>query len=149
MASRHYRSKVAVARTVMLTKGVSSVWRERPCCRTDMATSEAGSRGAAPRPLPDLREDVSTSESDNDSTLDGAVPASGDHSAHANEDDDMGAEGASSPADRSFAPDLDQVRCMWEDCGESFSDLHPFIDHLHSCKCEADSTADGRSHRHQ
>ena len=25
-----------------------------------------------------------------------------------------------------------EVRCMWEDCGEVFTDLQPFIAHLHS-----------------
>lgn len=28
-----------------------------------------------------------------------------------------------------------EVRCMWEDCGETFNDLQPFIAHLHSCTC--------------
>ena len=27
-----------------------------------------------------------------------------------------------------------EVRCMWEDCGETFTSLHPFIEHLHNCK---------------
>lgn len=26
-----------------------------------------------------------------------------------------------------------EVKCMWEDCGETFTDLQPFIAHLHSC----------------
>ena len=26
-----------------------------------------------------------------------------------------------------------EVRCMWEDCGETFNNLQPFIEHLHSC----------------
>ena len=38
-----------------------------------------------------------------------------------------------------------EVRCMWEDCGETFNDLQPFIAHLHSCTCSCLSSPSGPS----
>lgn len=37
---------------------------------------------------------------------------------------------SSPPASPGAAP---EVRCLWEDCGQTFTNLQPFIEHLHSC----------------
>ena len=106
----------------------------------------ASSTGGAPQPLPHgLRgmhtpgkraslslDDVSTSESEDGGPEDAGAPGSdaGDEEAGAAPSSPsaagQGARAGGSPS-RSA-----QVQCMWEDCGEQFSDLQPFIEHLHS-----------------
>lgn len=48
------------------------------------------------------------------------------------EDDASVSKLASSPPPGSPEP-APEVRCMWEDCGEMFTNLQPFIEHLHNC----------------
>ncbi|WFC97812.1 hypothetical protein MYAM1_000532 [Malassezia yamatoensis] len=67
---------------------------------------------------PDLG-DVSTSESENEDEL-----------TYIEEDVSIG-KIASSPVPGSPEP-APEVRCMWEDCGQAFTNLHPFIEHLHN-----------------
>lgn len=75
--------------------------------------------GAAAARTPDLDE-ISTSDS-----------APEDDASEV--DDDMSVSKlASSPPPGSPEP-APEVRCMWEDCGETFTSLHPFIEHLHNC----------------
>lgn len=76
----------------------------------------------APR-VPDLDE-ISTSDS------------GGEEDAQEGEDDMSVSKLASSPPPGSPEP-APEVRCMWEDCGETFTSLHPFIEHLHNCTWEA------------
>lgn len=73
----------------------------------------------APRTL-DIDE-VSTSDSGSE---DGALDA----------DDDAASKLASSPPPPTGTPEpAPEVKCLWEDCGQTFTDLQPFIEHLHSC----------------
>ncbi|WFD30322.1 hypothetical protein MSPP1_001340 [Malassezia sp. CBS 17886] len=86
-----------------------------------MSSTVLGALPPAPMRTLDLDE-ISTSESEGD-TLD-------DDDAG---DDDLGAKAASSPAPAPESPkSAPEVRCMWEDCAETFTSLHPFIEHLHS-----------------
>ncbi|WFD19505.1 hypothetical protein MCAP1_001737 [Malassezia caprae] len=59
-------------------------------------------------------DDISTSESETEME---------------DEHDDKGASAAEPAGSPEPAP---EVRCLWEDCGETFTDLQPFIAHLHS-----------------
>lgn len=61
-------------------------------------------------------EDIPTSESED----------GGDVGEENEEEDAADASGAASP------PPPAHVQCLWEDCGQMFSDLRPFIEHLHS-----------------
>lgn len=76
--------------------------------------------GAAAARTPDLDE-ISTSDS-----------APEDDASEVDEDMSI-SKLASSPPPGSPEP-APEVRCMWEDCGETFTSLHPFIEHLHNCK---------------
>lgn len=59
-------------------------------------------------------DDVSTSESETEAEEDG-------------HDDALYVRSPFDPPEP-----VPEVRCMWEDCGETFTDLQPFIAHLHS-----------------
>lgn len=61
-----------------------------------------------------------------------AISTSASETEMEDEHDDKGASAAEPAGSPEPAP---EVRCLWEDCGETFTDLQPFIAHLHSCTC--------------
>ncbi|WFD36363.1 hypothetical protein MCUN1_003242 [Malassezia cuniculi] len=63
-------------------------------------------------------DDISTSESED-----------GGDAGDVNDEDESNADASGAGGS---PPPPAHVQCMWEDCGEMFSDLQPFIEHLHS-----------------
>jgi len=134
------QAAAAVSEGLGLTAGSSSLRR------SPSAVSEAPARAESPGESPSITtaaaveprrsrsplgaaSDMSTSEgSDNDEdgkdksmAIEGAVDeADGD------DDDDATANNGNIP----------EVKCMWEDCGQIFTSLPPFINHLHDGEIE-------------
>ena len=98
------------------------------CLTMSTRAWESDSNPATPRKAPTVLsdkpvdiDDISTSESEDDGN---DVEAGGDDESAA----DISISGAGGAQ-----PPPAHVQCLWEDCGQMFSDLQPFIEHLHSC----------------
>lgn len=109
----------------------SSISERATGTRPSISRHDASS-SAAPGSPPGVASDVSTSE-ESDGELDGdsqqqhqqarANISLVDEHADGDEDEETG--------DATLADGSPEVKCMWEDCGQVFTSLAPFINHLH------------------
>ncbi|PWN50268.1 hypothetical protein IE53DRAFT_330588 [Violaceomyces palustris] len=84
------------------------------------------------RALSPTLSEISTSASEDGADRHNLTRRDGSASPGLDDDDDEA--GPSAPGNRSTAVEKAEdaeVRCMWNDCGETFSSLQPFIEHLH------------------